>query len=93
MEETLERYLDEEGRVTRWPGRKHKQDQEVILDYLASKFTPGKRYHERDVNAILSQFHTFEDWAMLRRELFERGYFNRTKDGAVYWPTPQTKLY
>lgn len=86
-------YLDDEGRVTRWPTRKNKSDQDLVLAYLATFFEPDKSYNEREVNELLKQQHTFEDWAMLRRELFSRGHVNREKDGSAYWVTPQTKHY
>lgn len=91
-DEILARYLDGEGRVTRWPGRKHAAAQIAILEYLASRFEAGVVYTEKEVNAILNRFHTFEDWALLRRELFERGYLNRERDGSTYWLTPNTTL-
>ena len=50
-------------------------------------------YTEKEVNAILNRCHTFEDWALLRRELFERGYLNRERDGSTYWRTPKTTLF
>ncbi len=84
MDDILQHYLDSSGRVTRWPGRKKKRDQRVVLDYLATQFEPDQTYNEQDVNAILKQSHTFEDWAMLRRELYERGYMQRTLDGTEY---------
>ena len=55
------------------------------LFYLASKFEPGRKYSEKDVNQILRNWHTFEDWAMLRRELYDRRFFNRETDCSVYW--------
>ena len=93
MDDTLKKYLDDEGRVTRWPGQKHHRDKIIILDYLASKFAIGIEYSEHEVNVILKQHHTFDDWALLRRELFERGDLNRDKAGKSYWRTPDTKLY
>lgn len=93
MDERLKAYLDQSGRVTRWPARRYKKDKLLILDYLASKFAPERTYTEREVNAVLNQFHTFEDWALLRRELYEHGYLNREKDGSAYWVTPKTTLY
>lgn len=93
MEENrLTAYLDEQGRITHWPGKKRRSDQKLILDYLASKFEFGLTYTEGEVNAILLEFHTFNDWALLRRELFDRGYFNREKDGSRYWRTPYTNF-
>ena len=92
MTETLETYLDAEGRVMEWPGKKKTEVKKLILDYMASKFEPGVQYTEQQVNEILKHYHTFDDCAMLRRELFEQGYMNRTRDGSAYWLTPNTKL-
>jgi hypothetical protein len=93
-EVTLAMFLDAEGRVTRWPVRRYRAaGQKLILEYLATKFDVGRVYTEKEVNAILKQYHTFEDWALLRRELFEQGYLNREKDGSQYWATPNTRLF
>ncbi len=89
----LKRYLDEEGRVTRLPGKRRLADLPLICDYLIAKFEVGRIYTEREVNAILRQWHTFEDWAILRRELFERGLLNREIDGSAYWRTPNVTMY
>lgn len=89
----LDAYLDEQGRITRWAAGRNKGDQNLILAYLATKFEAECTYTEREVNAILKAWHTFEDWALLRRELFERGYLDREKDGTRYWLTPQTTVF
>jgi hypothetical protein len=89
-DDVLASYLDDMGRITRWPTRKKKKDQIAILEYLATKIKAGEIYTERQINDLLKQHHTFEDWALLRRELFERGYLNREKDGSQYWATPNT---
>jgi hypothetical protein len=88
-DERIKRYLDDQGRVTRWPSRRFRSDQDVIVAYLATKFEPGREYTEREVNDVLKRFHTFEDWALLRRELFERGYLSRVTNGTRYWLTPK----
>ncbi|MBI5666703.1 MAG: DUF2087 domain-containing protein [Chloroflexi bacterium] len=87
----LQALLDAEGRVTHWPSKRSIQLQ--VLDYLAAQFEAGRDYSEREVNALLNQFHTFEDGALLRRELFERGLLNRERDGSRYWRAPKTRLY
>jgi hypothetical protein len=90
----IQHYLDEHGRVTRFPiSKKNRKDQAIILAYLAEKFEPDKIYTEREVNDLLRQWHTFEDWAILRREMFERGLINRKLDCSEYWRTSNTKLY
>ena len=79
----LERFLDAERRVTIWPSRlRHRL---MVLDYLAGHFEPGKCYSEAEVNAILNRLHAFEDWAGLRRALFDHGFMDRLGDGSSYW--------
>jgi len=89
----LRGYLDAQGRLKRYPTRRKKVVQSLALAYLASKFEAGRSYSEAEVNELLRRWHTFEDWALLRRELFEQGYINRTQDGASYWATPDTTHY
>jgi len=85
----LQPYLDEQGRVKDWPSRRHRgRVRTLMLWYLASKFTPGITYTEKDVNQLLNQHHTFGDPALLRRELFETGLIQRKRDGSLYWLPP-----
>jgi hypothetical protein len=84
----LKNYMDKEGRLTEWPSpRNRKGLQRVALEYLASKFEFERTYTEKEVNAILNQFHTFHDHALLRRELYDKGFFDRKLDGTAYWRT------
>lgn len=78
----VDRFLDSQGLVKQWP--KKSADKRLVLSYLAAKFELGHSYHEREVNEILKKWHTFGDWALLRRELFEQGYFNRNRSGTDY---------
>ncbi|WP_414583436.1 DUF2087 domain-containing protein [Scytonema sp. PCC 10023] len=82
----LKSYLDELGRVKEWPSKRNKgKFQKLVLEYLASKFEVDVIYTEKEVNALLNQYHTFGDPALLRRELFERGLIDRKRDGSAYW--------
>ena len=83
-------YVDKEGRIAHWPRRKHRQHQLNILRYLLSQFELDRTYTESEVNAILRQHHTFEDWAMLRRELFVLGWMNRELNGTAYQRVART---
>lgn len=67
--------IDPNGVVTRWP-RKEK-DRQAVLGHLVQFFTPDVKYTEKEVNEILKVHHSFQDWALLRRELFERGFLDR----------------
>ena len=55
----------------------------VILTKIAGQFERGKRYTEKEVNAILQDI--FDDYVTLRRYLIEYGFMDRTRDCRMYW--------
>lgn len=83
LTEKLKSFLDEEGRLRQWPSKRKKQL--LALFYLASKFEQGVIYTEKEVNELLEQWHSFEDWSLMRRELFDGGFLGREPSGAAYW--------
>lgn len=83
MNENIERFLDDNGRVKTWPAKKDMKQH--ILEYISSKFEYGRIYTEQEVNGILKEWHTFGDYFLLRRGLVEARLFARTKNGAKYW--------
>ena len=87
----LRPFVDEAGRLTQWPVRQ--KIQRMALDYLAQAFEPGREYSEREVNEILLEWHTFGDWALLRRWLCDGGHMEREGNGTRYRlrPAPETK--
>lgn len=85
----LKPYLDEQGRIKEWPSKRNRNKvQTLALWYLAEQFSPDVIYTEKEVNALLNQHHTFNDPALLRRELFEKGFIQRKRDGSAYWLPP-----
>jgi hypothetical protein len=78
----VKRFLLEDGKVKVWPSKQ--ADKEAVLAYLVTKFDFATTYHERQINEILKAWHTFSDWPLLRRELFERGYMSRNRSGTEY---------
>lgn len=84
-EPLLVHFLDNQGRVLDWPSTKNQDAQMAVRFYLSTKFEPGRKYTEREVNDVLNQWATFGDWALLRRELFSSGLLHRMKDGSAYW--------
>ncbi|BBD38843.1 DUF2087 domain-containing protein [Aminobacter sp. NyZ550] len=74
--------ITDDGVVTRWPAKA--ADRLVVLDFLVAKFETGRDYSEREVNDVLKRYHSFGDWALLRRELFESGRFSRNPVTAIY---------
>lgn len=82
MKSILDNFLDEDGLVIQWPA-KHSNKQ-LILEYLAQKFSMETSYSEKEINEILKQWHTFGDWAILRRSLVDYGYMQRKAGGTEY---------
>jgi hypothetical protein len=81
----LQRLLNKEDQVIRWPTKP--KEKMLVIEYLATKFSQDEDYSEQDVNEVLKRWHTFSDWALLRRELFERGFLDREVSGSRYWRT------
>jgi len=67
------------GRLTHIPAQKAKRL--VVLDWLASRFEPGRVYPERDVNLLLGTVH--HDVAALRRYLVDEEFLERRDH--FYW--------
>ena len=74
----LSRFL-EGGSLRSIPARKDKR--RVVLDFLAGRFEPGRKYPEREVNNTLARFHP--DVAALRRYLVDEGFLERR--AGSYW--------
>jgi DNA-binding transcriptional ArsR family regulator len=90
----LRGFMDAQGRATAWPTKR--RDQQLLIEYMASRFEPGRDYTEKEVNAVLlERMHPiFKDYAIIRRELYDNGYLDRELDGSRYWRTdrPTTLL-
>ncbi len=89
MAQGIERFLDEAGRVKLWPSKQ--APREEVVAYLAEQFAYGRDYTEREVNDILSAWHTFGDLFILRRGMIESGWLLRVRDGSRYWRNPGKK--
>ena len=78
----LRPFIDDSGRLTRWPARQ--KVQLMALALLVEKFEAGREYSEREVNFLLMDWHTFSDWALLRRALCDWQFLERESDGRRY---------
>lgn len=72
------------GRLVSIPAKGVKRG--AVLDHIAQDFEPGRRYSEKQVNALLSTYH--DDVASLRRYLVDEGFLDR--DRGKYWRTGGT---
>jgi hypothetical protein len=78
----ISRYFNLEEQLIRWPGKY--SHREPCLWVLWSRFPARQDMTEKQVNELLASSHLFEDHALLRREMFDRGMLSRTPDGRVY---------
>jgi hypothetical protein len=79
----IKQNLLKDGKIIRWP--KKVVDKKSILEYIAIKISFNKKYTEKEINGIIIENILFDDYVLVRRELIENGYLNRTKDCREYW--------
>lgn len=81
-------FLDSSGKITKIPVPE--RTKLPLLRYLAGKFEADRDYTEKEVNAIIGAWHTFNDFFILRRLLVDYGLLGRVPNGSRYWviPTP-----
>jgi hypothetical protein len=77
--------LLKDGRIQRWP--KKTEEKEAVLGYIALQVPPVGKLAEKEINQIIMRNILFDDFTLIRRELIERGYLNRTRDCREYWRT------
>ncbi|MBS4219520.1 DUF2087 domain-containing protein [Bacillus sp. FJAT-49711] len=82
-QDEIKGFFNEKGQLKSWPAKRSKKL--IAVNFLAGKFAEGRTYSEKEVNAILDEWHLFGDSALLRRELFENKWLDRTLDGSQYW--------
>jgi hypothetical protein len=79
QEEVARNFVDGDGRLQALPARAGKRT--LVLEWVASRFEPGRRYSEREVNGLLQT--VYDDVASLRRFLVDARLLER--DAGVYW--------
>lgn len=80
--ETINPFIDEEGRICAWPSKHSKK--RLVLEYLVEKFELDRVYTEKEVNQRIDEWQTIEDLFLFRRELVDAGLMRRTPNGAEY---------
>lgn len=78
----LKTFLDNEGRLTALPAKRKMKLHALV--YLAEKFVTDKVYTEKEVNALLNEWHTYGDPVTLRRELCDHKILTRDPYGKEY---------
>ena len=79
------KFINEIEGIIFWP--KKRSDKQIVIEWLSSKFQFGKKYSEKEVNNIIEAHHSFNNIALLRRELVSKRLLKRKDDGSKYWKT------
>ncbi|XPV74717.1 MAG: DUF2087 domain-containing protein [Desulfovibrio sp.] len=76
------RFFNAEGLLIRWP---KKFSQRVLCLWIMWSRIPTKTtFTEREISDIIEKNHLFDDYALLRREMVDRGMISRTDDCSEY---------
>ena len=78
----LRNFLNADGKLISFPA-KRKMKLYALL-YLSQKIPADTDFTEREINDILLDWHSFADPATLRREMYDYGFLDRSRDGKVY---------
>lgn len=81
--EKLERYYDEEGKLTQYPSKRPLRV--LALIKVADDFEKDKIYTEKEVNEVIRKNIAFSDHELIRREMYQYKLMNRLPNGSEYW--------
>jgi hypothetical protein len=81
----IKQNLLKDGKIVRWP--KKIADKNIVLKYISTKIPVDKKFTETEINEMIIKSIFFDDYVLIRRELIENGYLNRTRDCREYWRT------
>ncbi len=79
----IENYLDNNGKIKFYPTKLQKKL--FVLNHLLSHFVYNYIYSEKEVNELIKQNISFEDYILIRRELIDNHLLKRTNNGSNYW--------
>ena len=65
------------NKVKKW--QKKLVDKKYVFEYIIAKIPFDKNFTEIEINEYIIKNIVFDDYVLVRRELIEKGYLNRTK--------------
>ncbi|MDO5292294.1 MAG: DUF2087 domain-containing protein [bacterium] len=80
---SLENFYDAEGKLKQYPSKRPVRL--LALTKIAKSFIAGKKYTEKEVNAVIREHIAFSDVELIRREMFQYKILGRLRDGSCYW--------
>ena len=81
----MNKLINEFDEIIQWP--KKPSVKKIVINWLSNEFNGKIKYSEKEVNEIIDRHHSFNDIALLRRELISRKFLSRKDDGSKYWKT------
>lgn len=82
--QVINNYSSPDGGLRQIPTKRRKF--EAVLRYVVQAFEPDRKYTEKEINEILSEYNV--DTAVLRRGMVDNEMMSREPDGSLYWLTP-----
>lgn len=82
MEKWLKNYLDSSGKLSIYPSKRKLKL--AAMFYVANQLDARKTYTEKEINEAINNICTFNDAALLRREMYNYRFINRSEDGKIY---------
>lgn len=83
LENWIKNYLNEEGKLISFPSKRKLKI--AVMFYIASNIDEDVKYSEKEINEVINKMCCFNDAALLRREMYNYRFINRTMDGKIYW--------
>ena len=83
LENHLKNYLNPEGKLISFPAKRKLKIASMF--YIASNIDHEVMYSEKEINEIINKICCFNDSALIRREMYNYRFINRTSDGKNYW--------
>lgn len=82
-EKVLDNYFkgDFSNEIEIFPSKEKKKI--IILEHIVTRFKQNQTYSESELNEILKKI--YHDYVSIRRYLIEYSFFDRSKDGSLYW--------
>lgn len=92
MEKWIKNFLNIEGKLTSFPSKRKLKI--AAMFYIASGINVDINYTENEINEEINKMCSFHDPALLRREMYNYKFIDRTMDGKTYWkekiqPSPE----
>ena len=88
MSDQIDQFFRPDGTLTSIPVKTAKKI--AVLKVIASKLSPDTKYPEKELNAIIANFH--DDTAAIRHHMIEYGILERDAE-SVYWVALSTELH